>query len=439
MAIEVTLPNMGEGIAHGDVVRVLVKPGDKIAENQGVAELETDKALVEVPSSAAGVVESVAIKEGDRVKIGGVLITVSANGTEAAAGSTATPSQAASAPAPAPAPAAAAAPTATQSVAAGNGKPTAAEPPRLPASTEDAIIPAGPATRRLARELGVDLRRVSGSGPHGRITKEDVQAFAASGAAAGAGSGSLTVSAPPLPDFSKWGSVERRPLSNVRRKTAEHMSLSWRLIPHVTQFEYADITALEALRKRQGDLVAAAGGKLTMTVLMLRALCIVLRTYPDFNSSLDEAAGELVLKNYLHIGIAVDTERGLLVPVLRDADKKDIPTLALELGQLSEKARSGHIDLEDLRGGTFTITNQGGIGGAEFTPIVNYPEVAILAMGRSKLQATVLEDGVTIAPRLILPLGLSYDHRVIDGAMAARFVALLKAILEDPERLLLGV
>lgn len=435
MSIEVKLPNMGDGIDHGDVVRVLVKPGDTVAENQGIAELETDKALVEVPSSSAGLVEAVLIKEGDRVPIGGVMIRVSSNGSA--------PKDAALAATPASAPAAT-----VEVETAPASEPTPAVQRTLNAAqangqasviASDGIIPAGPATRRLARELGIDLRRVAATGPHGRITKEDVQNFASSGKAAAQGGAALSIALPPLPDFSKWGPVERKAMSKVRRMTAEHMSHCWRVVPHVTQFEYPDITELDALRKRQADGVAQSGGKLTNTVFMLKAVVSCLKAYPDFNATLDDAAGEIIYKRHYHIGIAVDTDRGLLVPVLRDVDKKDIPALARELGELSEKARSGKIDVEDLRGATFTISNQGGIGGAEFTPIVNWPEVAILAMGRARPQPAVLPDGVTIAPRLILPLGLSYDHRVIDGAMAARFVAHLRDLLEQPEKLLMGL
>lgn len=435
MSIEVKLPSMGDGIAHGDVVRVLVRPGDKIEESQGIAELETDKALVEVPSSSAGVVEAVLIKEGDRVPIGGVMIRVSANGS--APSDSPVPTAQPAAPTPsvesksAPASEPAEAVQQAQVVAPANGL--------APAVPSDGILPAGPATRRLARELGIDLRLVPATGPHGRITKEDVQNFASRGQAAAQGGGALSMSLPPLPDFSKWGPVERKAMSKVRRMTAEHMSLCWRVVPHVTQFEYPDVTALDALRKRQAESVLQSGGKLTNTVFMLKAVVSCLKAYPDFNATIDGAAGEIIYKRHYHLGIAVDTDRGLLVPVLRDVDKKDIPALARELGELSEKARSGKIDIEDLRGATFTISNQGGIGGAEFTPIVNWPEVAILAMGRARLQPAVLTDGVTIAPRLILPLGLSYDHRVIDGAMAARFVTRLRDLLEQPEKLLMGL
>jgi pyruvate dehydrogenase E2 component (dihydrolipoamide acetyltransferase) len=282
----------------------------------------------------------------------------------------------------------------------------------------------------LARELGVDLTHVPGSAPGGRITPEDVKAFVrqqeAQPAARGPG-----LQPPPLPDFERWGPVERRPMDAVRRKTAEQMSLAWSLIPHVTQHDQADITDLEAFRKQQDG----RGPKLTITAFALKAVAIALQQFPQFNASIDTKAAQLIWKRYYHVGIAVDTERGLVVPVLRDVDKKSVLELAEELNAAAERTRQRKIQAEELRGGTFTITNLGGIGGTGFTPIVNYPEVAILGLSRSRLQPVVHEGH--IVPRLILPLSLSYDHRVIDGADAARFTRRLAEMLEKPLEMLL--
>jgi pyruvate dehydrogenase E2 component (dihydrolipoamide acetyltransferase) len=304
--------------------------------------------------------------------------------------------------------------------------PTPAPPPAV-----DRVAPAGPATRRLARELGVDLRQVSGTGRHGRIVEEDVKGHVRQLASGGAGP--VTVSggapqAPPLPRFEDWGPVERQPLGGVRRATSRQMSLAWSLIPHVTQHDLADVTDLEAFRKSQDG----KGPKLTVTAFALKAVAVLLKEFPQFNASLDTAAGQLVLKRYYHVGVAVDTRGGLLVPVIRDVDKKSIEALAKELTEAAEKARQGKAD---MTGGTFTITNLGGIGGTGFTPIVNYPEVAILGMSRSRWEP-VVRDG-QVVPRLMLPLSLSYDHRVIDGADAARFTRRLAEMLENPMLMLL--
>jgi pyruvate dehydrogenase E2 component (dihydrolipoamide acetyltransferase) len=473
MAIEVKLPEMGEGIASGDVVRVLVKPGDTVSEGQGLLELETDKALIEVPSSAAGTVEKILVKQGDKVKVGAAIATI--NATAGAAGAVpatqAPPSQAESAAGGSAK--AASQPTATADAGAvdaawasaapppsrtngangrsPNGAGAAPAPPvqaglkpraallAAPGSRAEsqANLPAGPATRRIARELGIDLATVPGSGPGGRIYQSDVVDFYKQQGTPSIGGG--TAPAMRLPDFTKWGNVRREPLSKVRAKTAEQMALCWATVARVTQFERADITALEAFRQRKEAAFEKRGGKLTFTVLAIRAVVSALRAYPKFNSSLDLAAGELVYKDYIHLGIAVDTERGLLVPVLRDADKKDLVEIASGLTELAEHARTGKIDLADLQGASFTISNQGSIGGAEFTPIVNWPEVAILGIGRARQEPGINPETDAVEARLHCPLALSYDHRVVDGADAARFIRLLKELLEDPERLLLGV
>jgi pyruvate dehydrogenase E2 component (dihydrolipoamide acetyltransferase) len=288
-------------------------------------------------------------------------------------------------------------------------------------------VPAGPATRKLARDWGVDLAQVPGSGPKGRVTQDDIKGFVK---ALTAGGGSRAT-APPLPDFSQWGAVEYKPFDSIRRKTAEQVALAWTTIPHVTQHDSADVTDIDAFRKQQ----EGKGPKLTVTAFVLKSCAIVLRQFPQFNSSLDLAKGQLVFKKYCHIGVAVDTERGLLVPVLRDVDKKGVEDLAKEMAELAERARQKKLSADDMRGGCFTISNLGGIGGTGFTPIVNYPEVAILGLSRAR-QEPRLRDGQFV-PRLVLPLSLSYDHRVIDGAGAARFTRRLAEMLENPLVMLL--
>jgi pyruvate dehydrogenase E2 component (dihydrolipoamide acetyltransferase) len=302
--------------------------------------------------------------------------------------------------------------------------PRPAAPAPAARAADGEVVPAGPATRRLAREFGIDLRQVPGSGRNGRVTEDDIKAYVrslASGAVAPAAG--AAPAAPPLPRFEDFGAVEREPLSKVRRLTAQQTSLAWSLIPHVTQHDEADITELEAFRKsREGK-----GPKLTVTAFALKAVATALKQFPTFNASLDLAGNQLVLKRYYHLGVAVDTERGLLVPVIRDVDKKSVEQLAAELAETAEKARQGKAD---MTGGTFTITNLGGIGGTGFTPIINWPEVAILGLSRSK-QVPVVKNG-QVAPRRLLPLSLSYDHRVIDGAAAARFTRLVAELLENP-------
>jgi pyruvate dehydrogenase E2 component (dihydrolipoamide acetyltransferase) len=291
--------------------------------------------------------------------------------------------------------------------------------------------PAAPSVRRLARELGVDIRRVTGSGPAGRISYEDVQSYVKNALASGGGAGRGAAGpAAALPDFTKWGDVERKPMSNIRRKTAEHLSHAWQAIPHVTQHDKADITALEALRKQYGPQAEKAGGKLTMTAIALKIVAGALQKFPQFNSSIDVARNEIVYKKSIHVGVAADTERGLLVPVIRDVDRKGVIQLAVELNAASEKARAGKLSLDDMQGAGFTITNLGGIGGTSFTPIVNWPEVAILGISRGA-QEPVFVNGA-FQPRLMLPLSLSYDHRVIDGADAARFVRWVAEAFEQP-------
>ena len=420
MATEFKLPDLGEGVEAGDVVSVLVAEGDTIEVDQSVLELETDKALVEVPSSVAGTITEIHISAGDRVPVGSLLISVEEG--EQSAPSPPEPEAEAPAPAPKEEP--------ESTARAPEPTPPAPRPP-APASNGDPI-PAAPSTRRLARELGVDLTQVAGSGPGGRISQDDIKA-----AVRDRQTGGPAPTAPvQLPDFSRWGNIERQPLSKVRQIIAKNMSQAWQQVAHVTQFDRADVTDLEAFRQRNKEKVEALGAKLTPTVLALKAIITALKTFPQFNASLDAGANEIILKHYYNLGIAVDTERGLLVPVIKDVDRKDILELALELGDISQRARTGKIGLDELQGGTFTVTNLGSLGVGEFTPIVNHPEVAILGFGRAREEATVREG--RIEPRLIMPLALSYDHRVIDGADGARFMRKIVDALENPELMLMG-
>ena len=451
MPTDFTLPELGENIAGGDVVRILVSVGDSVKKDQPILEIETDKATIEVPSTVSGTVSEVKIKQGEKVKVGQVVLTLDNGAAPAKAEKPATPeSVAADKPKAQPAGApeegglSQEMPGGATETPAPESKPKRGEvvdirgaarsipapQPQVEAESPGPAAPAAPSVRRLARELGVDIRGVAGSGPAGRISVDDVQAFVRS-ALAGGGAPASAPSA--LPDFTKWGDVERKPMSNIRRKTAEHLTHAWNAIPHVTQHDKADITALEALRKqyspqaRQGE---KAGGKLTMTAIALKIVATALGKFPQFNSSIDVARNEIVFKKAIHVGVAADTERGLLVPVIRDVDRKGVIQLAAELGAASEKARSGKLSLDDMQGGGFTITNLGGIGGTSFTPIVNWPEVAILGISRGAREPVYVNNA--FEPRLMLPLSLSYDHRVIDGADAARFLRWVAEAFEQP-------
>jgi pyruvate dehydrogenase E2 component (dihydrolipoamide acetyltransferase) len=470
MPTEFKIPELGENVTSGDVVRVLVKPGDTVAKDQPLLELETDKATIEVPSSVAGTVKEIKVKQGDKVSVGQLVLTVDGNGAAPEKAPSDKPSTPRSEPAretreaanhapaasaePKPQPAGAPEDGGLSQEAPGQAQPLAREqaapakpkrgevvdisrgtrapapaatPAPEPAAAEGPAPPAAPSVRRLARELGVDIRRVPGSGPQGRISSEDVQAFVRNAMTSPQSAAGV---AAPLPDFSKWGEVERKPMSNIRRKTAEHLSQAWNTIPHVTQHDRADITGLEALRKQYAAQAEKAGGKLTMTAIALKIAAVALRKFPQFNSSIDVARNELVYKKSVHVGVAVDTDRGLLVPVIRDADRRGIFELAAELAKVSEKARTGKLSLDEMQGGGFTITNLGGIGGTSFTPIVNWPEVAILGISRGSHEPVF--SGSEFEPRLMLPLSLSYDHRVIDGADAARFLRWVAEAFEQP-------
>ena len=426
--IDFRLPELGENITAGDVLRVLVKPGDAVSKDQPVLELETDKATIEVPSSVAGHVKEIKVKAGDKVKVGQAILSVDDNGgpVQAAAPAQAAPVQT-SALAPKP--------------QIDGGKVVeitrGARPPveAPPVSSGLPAAPAAPSVRRMARELGVDINEVAGTGSEGRISIEDVKAHAKRMVVASLpGAPSVPAGAPipgePLPDFSRWGEVDRQPMRAVRRKTAEHLSAAWATIPHVTQHDLADITGLEELRKRYAKQVEAAGGNLTVTAIAVKVVASALRVFPQFNASIDMAGEAIIYKKYVHIGVAVDTDRGLLVPVIRDADAKNIVQISVELAQLSEKARSRKLALEEMQGGCFSISNLGGIGGTAFTPIVNAPEVAILGISRGRVEP-VWKDGQFV-PRTLLPLSLSYDHRVIDGADGIRFLRWVVQAIEEP-------
>jgi len=423
MTTELKLPELGENIESGNVVKVLVKAGDSIEKDQPVIELETDKATIEVPSSVSGVVKEVHVQEGGKANVGQVVLTVD-SAEEPAAVAPETASVPEAHPGIAKVPAKEAAPVETSSVIEEIAEPAA---PQIPWA-RGRVVPASPSVRRLAREIGVDIRQVTATGPAGRISIADVKAQARRMNEGMRVSGtSVAVS---LPDFSKWGQIERKPMSGIRLKTAQHMSTAWSNVPQVTQYDKADTTELEVHRKRFGEKAEAAGGKLTVTAILLKVIASALKTFPQFNASVDMVRSEIVYKKYIHVGVAVDTDRGLLVPVIRDVDEKNILQISIELSQVAEKARNKKLSLEEMQGGTFTITNLGGIGGTHFSPIVNFPEVAILGVSRGGPEP-VYRNGI-FEPRTMLPLSLSYDHRVIDGADAARFLRWICEALQDP-------
>ncbi len=420
------LPDLGEGLVEAEIRAVLVHEGDVVKEDSPLLEVETDKAQVEIPSPFAGRVEKIHVEPGQTVKVGQPLVSFADAGGAAA---------------PAPSAAPAAAPVA---------------PAPRPAATERADggpVAAAPSTRRLARERGVDLHAVRGTGPGGRVTDDDVRASAGKPAAAPAAPARAVAPAgpakplamplakaglepPPLPKFEQWGPVERQPLSHLRRTIAERMALSAALIPHVSHFDKADVTDLNAIVTRSFEAAKQRGITLTLTSFLLKAAALALHEFPQFNASLDAAAGELILKRYCHLGIAVATERGLIVPVIRDVDTKPVMDIARELAALAGRVRDGKATLDDLRGGTFTVTNIGALGGTGAIPIINYPEVAILGVARGREEPLV--RGGQIVVRMMLPVTLTFDHRVADGADGARFAQAIIRRLEAPETLFVG-
>jgi pyruvate dehydrogenase E2 component (dihydrolipoamide acetyltransferase) len=440
---EFKLPELGENIDSGDLVRLMISPGATVSEGQPVMELETDKAVVEVPSSVTGVVREVKVKEGQKVKVGEVIFTLEGGAVaEVEPARRHQPVEHISGQQ--------AARLAFQLAMRAEGKTEEqALPPDQPpapvsafsmpvqlgkvAGTDRDPIPAAPHVRRLAREIGVNIRSVQGSGPGGRVSEDDVKQCAKNAlmqAAVAAQTPRGTFAEPELPDFAKWGKTERVSMRGVRRKTAEHLRQAWNTIPHVTQQDRADITELEQLRAKFAPRAEEAGGKMTVTAIALKVCASALKVFPQFNASIDMGKEEIVYKQYICIGVAVDTDRGLLVPVIRDVDKKNIVELAAEMTQLSKKARDRKLTPEEMEGATFTITNLGGIGGTGFSPIVNHPEVAILGLSRSRMEPEWVNS--KFEPRLILPLSLSYDHRLIDGADAARFLRWIAEAFEQP-------
>ena len=431
---EFRLPELGEGIESGQVIEVFVSPGEKVSAEQPLLEIETDKAAVEMPSPVSGTVSEVCVSGGETVAIGQVLVRIDDGGGGTEAPTEREPGPEAADGRKGEEPPAGKGPG-SEEPPAGKKEPAAAAPPGESSVPQSPALgaPASPSVRRLAREIGVDLLSVTGTGPRGRILAEDVK-LRAKTVIASARSGSPAAEEPPLPDFSRWGETETKSFSTVRRLTAERLSAAWRA-PHVTQFDKADISELESLRKLNREKVAAAGGNLTITAILVKVLSSALLEFPKFNSSVDMRAGATVYKKYVNVGVAVDTDRGLLVPVIRDSDKKDVTEISVELTEISRKAREKKLPPDALQGGTFTVTNLGGVGGTWFTPIINPPEVAILGVSRSSVEP-VYVDG-EFKPRLMVPLLLSYDHRIIDGAEAARFLRWVCERLEKPYNVIL--
>jgi pyruvate dehydrogenase E2 component (dihydrolipoamide acetyltransferase) len=436
--VEIKVPDIGD-FKEVEVIELLVKPGDTVKAEQSLITVESDKASMEIPSSHAGIVKELKVKIGDKVTEGSLILMLEADASAAA-----------TAPAPAPA---AAAPAATSAPApAPRSVPTPAPQPASVTTAPASVAAtnsngpkshASPSVRKFARELGVELSRVSGSGPKGRILLEDVQGFVkgvmsgSSAAPVAGGSGGMGMSLLPWPslDFSKFGETELQPLSRIKKISGPNLHRNWVMMPHVTQFDDADITELEEFRKSANESLAKSGVKLTMLAFVIKASVSALKKFPAFNASLDANGENLILKHYYHIGFAADTPNGLVVPVVKNADKKGVAEIAKEMGELSAQARDGKLKPADMQGASFTISSLGGIGGTKFTPIINAPEVAILGLSKSTIQP--VWDGKQFAPRLIMPLSLSYDHRVIDGAMGARFIVYLGEVLADMRKTLL--
>jgi pyruvate dehydrogenase E2 component (dihydrolipoamide acetyltransferase) len=441
-ASDFKLPELGEGITQGDLVRLMVTPGTKVSEGQPVMELETDKAVIEVPSSVSGVVKEVKVKEGEKIKVGQIVFTLEGAAATPAKVEKHAPVEQSSEQHDARLSFHAAVhaegktvdqvlpPDQPQTIAPSFSMP--AQLDKVAGADHRGPVAAAPCVRRLAREIGVDIHDVKGTGPGERISEDDVKAHAKAllAAATVAQPRGKQFGQPVLPDFSKWGKVERVSIRGVRRKTAEHLWEAWTTIPHVTQQDKADITELEQLRAKFAPRAQEAGGKMTVTAIALKVCASALKVFPQFNASIDMEKEEIVYKQYINIGVAVDTDRGLLVPVIKDVDKKNIVELAAELTQASKKAREKKLTPAEMEGGTFTITNLGGIGGTGFSPIVNHPEVAILGLNRSSMEPVWING--KFEPRQVLPLSLSYDHRLIDGADAARFLRWIAEAFEQP-------
>ena len=434
---DVLVPDIGD-FKNIPVIEILVKPGDSVKAEDSLITLESDKATMEVPAPFAGVVKELKIKPGDKVSQGVVILSIEVSeGAAAPATTSAAPQKPAAAPAPAPVAQA----TAPAAAPVSSAAPAQAAAPAAINEKGFSLAHASPSVRRFARELGVDLGRIKGSGPKERILKEDISGFVktalaqpAGGSGAGAGL-SLGLPAWPQVDFAKFGPVESQPLSRIKKISGPFLHRNWVSIPHVTQNDEADITELEAFRKAMAEEAQKQGVKLTPLVFIMKAVVTALKAHPEFNSSLAPAGDALILKRYYHIGVAVDTPGGLVVPVVRDVGQKGVLQLAKELGELSARARDGKLGPAEMQGGTFSISSLGGIGGTHFTPIINAPEVAILGVSKSSMKP-VWKDG-TFVPRLVMPLSLSYDHRAVDGAQGARFITHLTAVLSDIRRVLL--
>ena len=443
--IEVKVPDIGD-FDEVSVIELLVKAGDTVKPEQSLITVESDKASMEIPSSAGGVVKELKVKLGDKVAQGTVVVMLEIDGAAAPAPAPAPAAPVAAAPAPAPAPVSAPAPVAAPAPVPERTSPTAALAAHEPAAPSGALAHASPSVRKFARELGVPLDEVKGTGPKGRVTQEDVQAFtkavmsgaastraAADRAPAGGGGEGLGLLPWPKVDFTKFGPVERKDLGRIKKISAANLHRNWVMIPHVTNHDDADITELEALRVQLNKENEKSGIKVTMLAFLIKACVAALKKFPEFNSSLD--GEQLVLKQYFHIGFAADTPNGLVVPVIRDADKKGVLAISQEMSELAKKARDGKLTPAEMQGACFTISSLGGIGGRYFTPIINAPEVAILGVCKSQMEP--VWDGKQFQPRLMLPLSLSWDHRVIDGASAARFNGYLGQVLADFRRVLL--
>ena len=425
MATEFKLPELGENVYEGTVVRLLVKVGDTVAKDQSVLEIETGKASVELPSPVGGKILSITVKEGEKAKVGQTVMTFDASATPAATPAAKPKKEAKAAAAtvqpatPPPAPAA---------------KPVVTAQPSQPivVAQSTGTVPASPSTRQFAREIGIDVTQVPGSGPGGRVSTDDVKSFSRA-ANAGLVRGAGKPAVPPLPDFARWGETEREPMNNIRIATSDHMSLAWTAIPHVTIHDSADITELEKLRSSYRAKAEAAGAKLTLTAFIIKIVASALKNAPKMNASIDVQNKQTVFKKFINVGVAVDTDRGLVVPVIRDADKKNVLQIAQELNRISERAKARKTSPDEMQGGTFTITNIGSVGGKFFTPIINWPEVAILGIGRGSIEAVNI-DGF-FHPRQMLPLSLSFDHRIIDGADGARFLRWIVDAIQSPAML----
>ena len=447
--VEVKVPDIGD-FKEVEVIELLVKPGDTVQAEQSLITVESDKASMEIPSSASGVVKELKVKLGDKVAEGSLVLLLEVSEAASAPAPAATAASASVPAAPATSTSAAAPAAASSTVApAASAVPVTA----VPATTTSAIVTAAtesngqkphasPSVRKFARELGIDLSRVSGSGAKGRILIEDVQGFVkgvmAGGAAAPAASGggaALGLLPWPSLDFSKFGETSLEPLSRIKKISGPNLHRNWVMIPHVTQFDQADITELEEFRKSANESLAKSGVKLTMLAFVIKASVAALKKFPAFNASLDVGGENLILKHFYNIGFAADTPNGLVVPVIKNADQKGLSQIAKEMGELSAQAREGKLKPADMQGATFTISSLGGIGGTSFTPIINAPEVAILGLSKSEIKP--VWDGKAFAPRLMLPMSLSYDHRVIDGALGARFTVYLGDVLADMRKTLL--